>query len=790
VSAILYGITATVIVALCRRAGYLSARMGMALLLLPLLFTGRALLTGRVYAPIDLAYQSEPVASMARSVGVSSIVDPALSDVTAQFIPWNAALRTAIAHGHWPLWNPFGLCGSPLAGAAQSAPYHPITLLSLLLPAPDGLTFMAAMTYFLAALSAFLFLRTLCTSEVSALFGAIAWCFSQHVVSFILTAHGAAIAIFPLVLFGVHEVARNGTIRNVALLTAAMTLMTLCGHPETLVHVAAITVAYMLVMARKDLPSLIGRVAGAGLLTVLLTAVFLAPLLDAIPQTREYQDRASHEDIRDRNSWPVVAHLLRADLTPFTEGIDGVESRHHSPDMRHQWAGTAYAGAIVFVPALFALWRSRSHMTWFFAGVVVFSLLAGAEAPGVSALLQHLPLFSIAVNARMIAFAAFGLCALATIGLDRWIAEPSRMDVICLAVAAAIIAIGSLAVNDLSPNFVRLSLGREVLPLLLAFVCLRMSRSSIVAVASLIGLLLLQRTTEVNGLVPTLDRRTFFPNIPGLELLKRDRTPFRVVGLDVLLTPNSAAVYGLEDVRGYEAMTFGRLAATFPQWSVPQAVWSNRVDDLSSPFLSLMNVRYAFIPPSGPVPARWHPLAVFPNYRIVKNDAALPRAFIPAVVHVGTDRDALRKMSACPNFSSEAWIETAGPPAMQANGSGKLSVENSGSQLRLHANMDAPGWVIVSESAWRGWRVLRGNQRLKVYFADHAFIGLYLARGQHDLVVDYWPRAFVTGAAISLATVLSLVLMSLAHVGLLGSRSGRAAPRPVDGVAPSPAGYQ
>jgi uncharacterized membrane protein YfhO len=127
---------------------------------------------------------------------------------------------------------------------------------------------------------------------------------------------------------------------------------------------------------------------------------------------------------------------------------------------------------------------------------------------------------------------------------------------------------------------------------------------------------------------------------------------------------------------------------------------------------------------------------------------------------------------------------------MQANGSGKPSVENSGSQLRLHANMDAPGRVIVSESAWRGWRVFRGNQSLKIHFADHAFIGLYLPRGQHDLLVDYWPRAFVAGAAVSLATVLCLVLMSLAHVGLLGSRSGRAAPHGVDGPAPSQAAYQ
>jgi hypothetical protein len=262
-------------------------------------------------------------------------------------------------------------------------------------------------------------------------------------------------------------------------------------------------------------------------------------------------------------------------------------------------------------------------------------------------------------------------------------------------------------------------------------------------------------------MIPTLDRRAFFPAIPGVETIHRDASPFRIVGLDGLMMPNSAALYRLEDVRGYQAMTFGRLAETFPLWSVPQAVWSNRVDDLSRPFLSLMNVRYAFVAPSSPVPARWHSLVSFQNYRILKNDAALPRAFIPSIVHVGTDRDILRKMAACKDFGSEAWIETPGPIATQQNGSGRVSIQTRGSRLLLHANMDSAGWIVMSETAWRGWRVLLGDASLKVHYADHAFIAVYLPRGQHDLMAEYWPRAFATGATITITTLLVLGLIAL-----------------------------
>src|SRR5207248_6643171 len=134
----------------------------------------------------------------------------------------------------------------------------------------------------------------------------------------------------------------------------------------------------------------------------------------------------------------------------------------------------------------------------------------------------------------------------------------------------------------------------------------------------------------------------FFPPIAGFENLPRnDNAPYRIVGQGPLFAPNIAAEYGLEDVRGYQAMTFARLAETFPLWSIPQPVWSNRVDDLNAPMLSLMNVRFALALPEASVPADWRLVGRYPGYQLLENSRALPRAFIPAVVHVGKD-DAIR----------------------------------------------------------------------------------------------------------------------------------------------------
>jgi hypothetical protein len=777
--------------ALARRTGFVSWRAAAVLLLVPLTFTAGALFTGRVYAPIDIGYNVEPLASMARRVGVTHIANPALSDVPTQFIPWNAALRWALAHHEWPLWNPFELCGNVLAAAAQSAPYHPVTLISLLLPAADGLTFVATMTYFLAALSAFLFFRTFCSTEEAALFGAIGWCFSQHVASFILTAHGAAIAIAPLVLFGIHEIARG---RGVITLVVALTLITLCGHPETSLHVGALAFAFVLVHPLRDVPRLLARFVLAGVVTALLTAIFLLPLMEALPQTREFQHRESAQDVgKMGNPWPVVIHLLRADVVPFVEGAAGVEVRAHPTYLRHEWAGTAYCGAILFAPAVYAIWRVRSRLKWFFIGVVIFGLLAGAEAPGVTHLLRHLPLFNIAVNARMIALAAFGVCALAAMGADHALTTASSLDVVYLITGSVLLLLALMWSGNLLSNIsFRTSAAREVVPLLLAFACLRLWPSPRLMGLALIALLLLQRATEAGGLVPTVNRRALAPPIPGVEMLRRDPSLSRMVGVAVLFTPNTPTEYALEDPRGYQAMTFARLAETYPLWSVPQAVWSNRVDDLSKPFLSLMNVRYAFAPPGKTVPwQRWHMIATFPNYQILENDRVLPRAFVPSTVHIGRRSHPLLEMALCPDFGSEAWIETSEDPTTRSNGPGRVSARASGSRLFLHASMNGPGWVVVSETAWEGWRVLRGRERLKIHFADRAFIGFYLPPGEHDLMMEYRPRGFVTGASITaVAIVLVVVYFCLLHVGILGSRSRRAAALRMDESPPRSSAHQ
>src|SRR5258708_1728163 len=228
----LYAATAgSLLVAVRRWVGEISWRTAILLALFPLCFTGPALLTGRVYAPIDMPYQTEPLHWMAPEHGIRQPRNGSLNDVYTQMIPYRKAVQDAIRNGEWPLWDRYTLCGEILAGAAQPAVYSPFTLLALLLPVASSFTYTAAILFFIAALSAFLFARELGCRDSVALFAAAGWMYSTALAFFVEWPHSGAWGLLPFLCLAVRRTARAPGVSSATLLSIGLTLIVLAGHP-------------------------------------------------------------------------------------------------------------------------------------------------------------------------------------------------------------------------------------------------------------------------------------------------------------------------------------------------------------------------------------------------------------------------------------------------------------------------------------------------------------------------------------------------------------------------------
>ena len=677
----------------------LSGAAAMVVVLLPLCFTGKALLTGAVYAPIDLPFMSDPLRSYATQYGVTSIRNGEIGDLYQQIIPWTEAVRASWAKREWPLLNPRMLCGDILAAAAQPAPYDPFGLIALLIPLAQALTFGASITFFLAAFSAFVLARSLGCRDAAAAFAAAAWMCSGNMAFFVGWPLARVWALLPLILFAVRRIAGEPSLRSSVLLTVTLVLEILAGHPESLLHVVAIGVLYALFLRPSiraiALASLCGAIALAS------TAMFLLPFLEAAPQSVQHELRAGFARRHVDTNWTDVR----------TKSQEWLVAQGH--------AENGGIGFTILALALVARGLARNRETFFFLTLAALSLAAGNGVPPIAGLIHELPLFDMAVNHRLIMGADLALAILAAFAV-------------------------------------------EAMPFLIQ--------------CSLVILLLLERLIMAGWIYPTIPERAFYPTVPTIAAIPRSTEPFRIAALFQLFVPDAAALYGLEDARGYSAMNNARLSATSPLWCFEQPNSFNRIDDPGKPFLSFLNIRYLLTPLDTTPPApQWRFITQDRGAKLYENTAALPRAFVPHRVRYRANGDAiLGEMFQANDFGDEAWIEVPEyRPSEFLNGPGRVTTRVAKQGLVVHADMEHAGWIVISETAWEGWRAYVDKRRVRIRRANHAFLAVHVEAGRHRIRLVYLPRSFTRGRSISFATIGLLAVSALTRAAIRGKARAR-----------------
>ena len=778
---LLYTAATVALIALWRRYVHpISNAAALALILLPLCFTGRALLTGRVYAPIDLPFASEPLSDYRADYGVGAPHHAGLSDLYMQMIPWQSAVRQSLAKGEWPVWNPYLLCGSILAANMQAAPYDPIALLGLLLPHAQALTFGASMTFFFAAFFTFFFVRSLGCGEPAALVAAAGYAFCGVLAFFVGWPLGRVWTFLPLVLLGVRMVVRETNLRAAIVLTAALVLTIFAGHPESLLHITSCGAVYGIyeVIATRRWRA-IGVAAICGALAFLLTAVALFPFFSVAPHTVEYHHRrekfaSAKFDIPAE--W--IARRASSSLFPFAGG------RPETQQQTTTWEPTTLrVGSVVLALALVAMicgaraapqgaapQTTERRDRWFFLLFGAAMISAGLNAFPIGHLLHALPLFDIALNERLAFAAVFSLCVLAAFALEAWPSDRRRAFLaaavvvvlgVALAVGASLITGDEIRAGTDPALVAKLTLA-ELLPLAILAVLLALRVRPRIALPAVLALLLVQRTIEDGGIYPALPEKMFYPEVPVLRYLQDDpATPFRVAGLYYSLIPDTAALYGLEDPRGYEAMTFQRLHDTYPLWSDPQPVSFNLITEKERTFLSFLNVKYIIGSIEHTQPdANWKVVLDDRKTRLLENTQVLPRVFIPRRIrYERTDAAVLRGMKATPDFAHTAWITVPHyAPHEIHNGPGTLVTRREGLAYEIDADLVLDSWVVISDSKWPGWRAYIDGKRVETHYANHAFIGLFVPKGKHKLRVVFHPEAFTRGRNVTLMTIVCVLI--------------------------------
>ena len=140
------------------------------------------------------------------------------------------------------------------------------------------------------------------------------------------------------------------------------------------------------------------------------------------------------------------------------------------------------------------------------------------------------------------------------------------------------------------------------------------------------------------------------------------------------------------------------------------------------------------------------------------NETYLPRAFLVSsvsyaqndtealaavqrieITHVAVIEDAERRIS---NYQSGALVLSDYRP-----GFAKFKTQSDTEQL-----------LVFTESFYPGWKGFIDSGPAKIYRADYLFQGIFIPSGSHEIIFQYEPRKFYAGLAISLATLLFVIV--------------------------------
>ena len=360
-------------------------------------------------------------------------------DLTQNF-PLRVLAGRQIRGGQLPLFDPYIWGGAPLLASWNAAAAYPLTFLFAVLPGTAAWTLNMIVTWAVAGVGMFVFLRALRLASLPSLLGAVTFAFAGAMPAQV--AHlglVAGLSWVPVQLLSVLRVTETrgaaSRLRWIAVLAGTFGLTILAGEPRAIADAGVIVVIYaawqVTRLARRSGPAAVsaaaGSVAGGLVLGICLGAVQWLPGLAVIGTS---QRGASSVALFNSGSLPHRWLLLM--LVPDLLGGSGSLGQPAFFANYNLAEVTGYAGILPLVAAAALLGRLRLRprlpewAVWHVMALVGFVLALGGNTPAGS-LLVHLPLFGgLRLQSRNILVADLALAVLFAYWADEPLSDKSR----------------------------------------------------------------------------------------------------------------------------------------------------------------------------------------------------------------------------------------------------------------------------------------------------------------------------------------------------------------------------
>ena len=725
-------------------------------------------------------------------------------DIHSYWYSHRAALRTAVAEGALPLWNPWVGFGAPFLADASSELAYPPTWLTWPLPLPAQFELFVIGHSLLAAAGGFVLARRLGLAPVAGAVAGISYALAGPLLSAVgLYHHFAGAAWLPWLLWALEGMLRRpgrGPALALGLVSAAQVL---AGSGDLVLMTALLALGRALLEfgrrpARVALVPVARGLALAAALALGISAVQWLPTVE-----RAVHGFRAAQDLRTRAYWSLhpwslvdlaVPRLVsQAELSPA--------ARQLLFEGREPLLSCIYVGVVTLALAGLGLALREPRSVPLAAGLAALTVASlGRHTPLYAWLLEVPGLSLLRYPQKYLLPASLCLALLAAAGATGFLRGWSESDRrrarafagALLLAALALVAVTLAPASEQTGGPSALKLGRSALLLaLVAFVLWRRSASDSPSPALTAGLLLmgaLDLVTVGRGTNPVAPALLYDHRPPVLERLREttgrihaaaesaaclapgtgpvgwERSWVAALGFLDTLRPPAGVRWGLRG--SYD----GEFTGLGPRWAAPltEAVHARLGTPEGLRLLQLGGVERVLFLGHG-VPAGLERLETLPTplscpLQLLRVPTPLPPAFVvsrerpEAGDPFGTLVDPLFEPR------SEAVVAGAAraPGAVGGQGTARI-VSRTPDTLEVDAQLEVPGALVVTEAFDEGWRADVDGRAAEVVRANGLFRGVRLGSGRHRVRFRYRPTAALAGAAISGLGLVAAIALGVAQ---------------------------
>ena len=303
------------------------------------------------------------------------------------------------------------------------------------------------------------------------------------------------------------------------------------------------------------------------------------------------------------------------------------------------------------------------------------------------------------------------------------------------------------------------------------------------------------------SIIQVKEKSAIFEKTNIIDFLEKDKGVFRVLSFKNYLLPQYLTIkHDIYKVDGYEGIIikdyFDYISAMNNVTAIPATVLP--IVDIHYPeMLNLLNAKYV-------VSEKQLNGSYYKNYELVYNttsnfylsfglvhmydkpfnDAShefigkknvfvylnrdfLPRAFIVPKAEVLERNDILSELKK-PSFKSMELVLLEKSPNKPLDNKGEYKEAKiayySPNKIGVDVDMDYPGFLVLGDVWYPGWKALDNGKKAEIYRANYIFRSIYLDSGKHKVDFIYDPLSFKIGLWTSTLTLFFIIAYIIIYI--------------------------